>query len=115
MTHRRVVGARGEALSAAWYGAAGYEVLARNWRCGEVAIDLVCSKSGTVVICEVKTRTSDRFGMPLDAVTAAKRRRLRRLAARWLREHGVGCRDVRFDVAAVRSGSGTVEIVTLTW
>jgi len=57
------------------------------------------------VFCEVKTRTSDRFGLPAEAVTAAKQRRLRTLAARFLAEHplGVGAAagSIRFDVVAV--------------
>ena len=64
-----------------------------------------------MVICEVKTRTSDRFGSPIEAVTPAKVRRLRRLAAEWLaqdRSTGEGRRslDVRFDVASVTFSRG---------
>lgn len=113
MTPRRARGARGEDLAAAWYAAAGYRVLARNWRCAEGEIDLICRKGGTLVVCEVKTRTSDAFGTPAEAVGPAKRRRLRALAARWLRAHAVGCADVRFDVAAVRGE--TVEVVVGAW
>lgn len=102
--YRRRVGAAGEDLAAAWYQAAGYEILARNWRCGEGELDLVCRLGEIVVVCEVKTRRSAAFGAPVEAVTWAKQRRVRRLGARWLREHGVRCRQVRFDVAAVTGG-----------
>jgi putative endonuclease len=107
------VGALGEALAAAHYLAAGYEVLDRNWRCREGEIDLVCRLGATVVICEVKTRRSLSYGSAVEAVTPAKRRRLRRLGARWLREHRVRCATVRFDVAAV-TGTG-VELVLGAW
>jgi putative endonuclease len=66
------------------------------------------------VFCEVKTRSSDRFGVPAEAVTGTKQRRLRTLAARFLAEHpgaavaGSGrrgrWRGIRFDVAAVVGG-----------
>jgi putative endonuclease len=102
--YRRRLGAAGEELAAAWYEAAGYKVLDRNWRCGEGELDLVCRLGPTVVVCEVKTRRSDAFGSPAEAVTWAKRRRVRRLGARWLREHGIRCRQVRFDVASVMGG-----------
>lgn len=62
------------------------------------------------MICEVKARRSDDHGSPLDAVTAAKRRRLRRLAARWLWAHRVHFEIVRFDVAAVHPGRVVVVI-----
>jgi putative endonuclease len=57
------------------------------------------------VFCEVKTRTSDDFGLPAEAVTRTKQARLRRLAVRWLREEAAGAAQaVRFDVASVLRG-----------
>lgn len=107
---RRRLGAAGEAAVAAWYQSAGYRVLDRNWRCEEGEIDLVCRRGGTVVVCEVKTRSTTAFGSPFEAVTASKRMRLRGLGARWLREHTVRCEHVRFDVAGVtRDGVEVVE------
>lgn len=105
--HRQQLGARGERLAAAWYRAAGYTVVARNWRCREGEIDLVVARPGELVFCEVKTRSSDRFGVPAEAVTPAKQARLRALAARFLGEHAPGHTrgwSLRFDVAAVTAG-----------
>ena len=97
------LGQEGEDAAAAHYRAAGYSVLARNWRCDEGEIDLICRKGGTIVFCEVKTRSTSAFGSPAEAVVPAKRRRLRRLGARWLRQHATRCEQVRFDVASVSS------------
>jgi putative endonuclease len=98
---RRALGARGEALTARWYEARGYRVVSRNWRCREGEIDLVLAHGRTVVVCEVKTRSSHAFGSPYEAVTPAKQRRLRVLALRWLEAHEVGGVALRFDVAGV--------------
>lgn len=109
---RRRLGARGEQLAADWYVAQGYEVVARNWRCREGELDLVVARDGELVFCEVKTRSSDRFGVPAEAVTRTKQRRLRVIAARFLAAHGDGGahgRGVRFDVAAVMGGR--VEVI----
>lgn len=111
--HRRRLGIAGEAKAAAWYEAAGYRILERNWRCAEGEIDIVCRAGTTVVFCEVKTRSTSAFGLPVEAVTAAKRRRVRRAALRWLRERRPGCRRVRFDVASVLGDH--VEVVTDAW
>ena len=106
---RRALGARGEALVAAWYEARGYEVLARNWRVREGEIDLVLGRGRGTVFCEVKTRSSDRFGAPVEAVTFTKQRRLRLLGARWLTAGGRRGGPIRFDVASVRGD--VVEVV----
>lgn len=107
---RRELGARGEAAVAAWYEARGYEVLIRNWRCREGELDLVVRDGRKYVFCEVKTRTTDAFGVPAEAVTRTKQMRLRRLAARWLEDEApVRPREIRFDVASVLGG--TIEVV----
>jgi len=103
------LGARGEDLAAAWYTSQGYRVLGRNWRCREGELDLVVARSGVVVFCEVKTRRGSAFGLPVEAVTARKQRRLRLLATRWLAEQppgGRGFSELRFDVASVVLPSG---------
>lgn len=105
MTHqRRALGQQGESVAADWYVANGYVVLARNWRCREGELDLVLRKNRTIVFCEVKTRTTDAFGAPSEAVTFDKRRRVRHLAAKWLDESPIRPRQIRFDVASILAG-----------
>jgi putative endonuclease len=98
---RQLLGKRGEDQAAAWYEANGYEVLERNWRCREGELDLVVRKNRTIVFCEVKTRSSDAFGTPAEAITYKKRQRLRHLAAKWLDDSPIRPRQIRFDVAAI--------------
>lgn len=80
-------------------------MLDRNWRCGQGEIDLVLRRGATIVFCEVKTRSGTGFGLPAEAVNAAKRARIRRLGARWITENrgrvGGGSWSLRFDVASV--------------
>ena len=103
---RRALGSVGEDTAAAWYEAAGYELLDRNWRCRGGEIDLVVARPGVVVFCEVKTRRGDAFGLPAEAVTRDKQLRIRRLAVRWLTERGARAPTIRFDVASVRKEPG---------
>jgi putative endonuclease len=110
MVHRRqLLGADGEALAARHYEAHGYTVLDRNWRCREGELDLVLRKGTTLVVCEVKTRTSAAFGTPADAVTRAKQQKLRLLARHWLAASSFRPSEIRFDVAAVLAGE--IEII----
>ncbi len=103
---RRALGARGEEAVARWYQDEGFEVLDRNWRRRDGELDLVVGRDRVVVFCEVKTRSGDRFGAPVEAITHEKRRRLRLLAARWLDESGAVVREVRFDIASVMARPG---------
>jgi len=99
----------GEQSAASWYLRNGYEILERNWKCSIGEIDLICRRGRLLVVCEVKTRRTERFGSPFEAVTPAKRRRLRRLATAYLLEAAPGTAVVRFDVAAVLAGG--VEVI----
>lgn len=111
---RLAVGAYGERLAARHLADLGMVVLDRNWRCDSGEIDLVLRDGDVLVVCEVKTRSSAICGSPHEAVTAAKLDRLRRLAARWVVEHGVHPTDVRIDLVAVlcpRRGPAEVEHV----
>jgi putative endonuclease len=100
---RQTLGADGETVTAQHYQRLGYEVLDRNWRCREGELDLILRRGGTIVFCEVKTRTTDRFGGGAAAVGWQKQRRIRILAARWLRQVGPSTPAVRFDVAVVKA------------
>ena len=101
------LGRWGEERVARWYVDEGYSVLARNWYGDGGELDLVLGHGPQVVFCEVKTRTSDRFGAPVEAVDLRKQRRIRSLAIQWLRQQGRAS-DVRFDVASVSGGRVSV-------
>lgn len=106
---RRALGVSGEELAAAWYVGRGYEVVARNWRCREGELDLILRGGGTYVFCEVKARSSDAFGAPVEAVTREKQQRVRRLAALWLQRAAPRpAAGIRFDVASVSDAEVSV-------
>ena len=102
---KQSVGARGEDLAAAELERLGMRVIDRNWRCavGEIDIIAVDSSTGrrTLVFCEVKCRTGLGFGNPLEAITYAKRRKLRQLAAEWMTNEHAYADDIRLDAIGV--------------
>jgi len=112
--HRMSLGRLGERQTVLTYRRNGYDILSTNWRSGTDGvrgeIDIVASRDGIIVFCEVKTRTQDRYGMPEEAVVPAKQARIRRLAGEWLSAHRADnsldshFREIRFDVAAVVLG-----------
>ncbi len=115
MNAKSALGRYGEDLAVRRLLAAGYVVLARNWRRRAGEIDIVAADGPALVVCEVKTRRSGRYQDPMAAVTPRKAERLRHLAACWLAEHeGVPPGGVRIDMVGVTlpdRGAPTVEHV----
>lgn len=105
-TKRQAVGRRGEDLAVVELERQGMEILARNWRHGRLGeVDVVAfdrtAAVPAVVVCEVKCRSGLGFGHPLEAITWAKLRTLRQLAAQWVRDHPTGPVRVRIDAIGV--------------
>lgn len=98
---RTVIGHLGELLAAEKLRREGYVILERNYRCPAGEIDLIAREDEVLVFVEVRTRTSDGFGSPLETVTFFKQRRLREVAKHYLRERRPLYRDVRFDVVGI--------------
>ena len=101
MGQTQTLGQYGEAVAARCLSDAGYEIIAANWRCARGEIDIVARDGATLVVCEVKTRTSAAFGDPAEAVGPVKSQRLRGLATQWMADHPGHWEAVRFDVVTV--------------
>lgn len=111
---RLALGAYGETVAARHLVDAGMVLLDRNWRCDAGEIDLVLRDGAVLVVCEVKTRSSEAYGSPFEAVTPTKLARLRRLGARWVAEHELRVEHVRIDMVGVlrpRRGPSQVDHV----
>jgi putative endonuclease len=105
MAYKQALGRWGEDRVVRWYRRHGFEILERNWRCSRGELDVIARRGPVVVVCEVKTRSSNAFGSPAEAVDWRKQRRIRRLAAQWLSEQErKGGVRLRFDVAEVMGG-----------
>ena len=102
------LGTQGEKLACQLLKRNGYKILYRNFR-GRTGgeIDVVCRDRDTLVFVEVKTRTREDFGRPLDAVDRDKRKRISRGGLAWLRLLGDPDILFRFDVVEVIIAEGT--------
>ncbi|CAB4903220.1 MAG: YraN family protein [Actinobacteria bacterium] len=78
-----LLGKRGEDLACDYLREHGFIIVERNWRCTTGEIDIVARDGSTLVMVEVKTRSSLAAGHPLEAITPAKLARLRLLAGAW--------------------------------
>jgi len=97
------LGRRGEDLAHRFLRRQGYTIVARNYRLssGDGEADLIAWDGDTLVIVEVKSRTSDEFGPPDRAVGDDKRAHLRRLARAYARKTDTPWERVRCDVVTV--------------
>jgi putative endonuclease len=98
------LGKRGEKIATHFLQRSGYKVLFRNFRakCGG-EIDLVCRdrQAKVLVFVEVKTRTTNLFGDPHEAVTLRQRDSIIRAAKEWLRMLDDADIPYRFDIVEV--------------
>lgn len=108
---RRDSGRRGEDVAETYLRTHRYAILARNWRSRAGEIDLVAERDGVVVFVEVRSRSSRRFGGPLESVDARKQLRLGRLAVEYLRSHRLQNRVARFDVIGIDWGAPDPKVV----
>lgn len=100
-------GASGEKLACRFLRRRGYKILYRNFR-GRTGgeIDIVCRDRDTLVFVEVKTRTSEDFGRPFEAITRDQQWRISRGALAWLRLLDNPDILFRFDVVEVVLAEG---------
>jgi putative endonuclease len=109
----RDLGARGEAAAARFLKRKGYKIVARGQRSRLGEIDLIAvdptPSRRSVVFVEVKTRTSDQAGRPVEAVDARKQQQLTKVCLAYLKRHDLlECR-ARFDIVAVMWPDGARE------
>jgi putative endonuclease len=105
------LGITGENLACDALTRRGYAILARRYRTRVGEIDIVARDGGTLVFIEVKTRTSERFGRPVEAVTGWKQRRIVLMAQHFLSRHRLHGRACRFDVVSVMCPEGEPPVV----
>ena len=98
--HKKVLGRKGEKLVEAYIRAQGYKVIKRNYRTPFGEADIIAEDGDEVVFIEVKTRSSDTYGSPKEAVGKDKQRRYYKIAeVYWLKTGKEP--NARFDVAEV--------------
>jgi len=104
------LGQRGERAAERHLKRCGYRIVARNFRAAGAEIDLIAMEGETLVFVEVKTRSGDGAGAPVDAVDRRKQERMRRAAEVFAARNRAGDRLMRFDVVAITSGGGDLKL-----
>jgi len=100
MAQHNQLGRKGEALAATYLTQKGYEIIEQNWRNAKDEIDIVAIHDNFLVVVEVKTRSTDYFGDPSEAVTNIKQTYLIRAAEEYVIEKEIDL-EVRFDIISI--------------
>jgi len=103
---RRIFGTRGESRAAVFLRQKGMQIIGSQVRTPYGEIDLVCLDGGEVVFVEVKTRRTEGYGYPEEAITPAKFRHMARAAEAYLAEKKWEHRPFRLDVVALQELEG---------
>lgn len=100
MAEHNELGAKGEELAEQFLRNKQYQIISRNYRFKHLEIDLVAQEGNTLVVVEVKTRTSSYLAGPEITVGRAKQRKLIRAANHFLDEFDLSM-EVRFDIVSI--------------
>jgi putative endonuclease len=98
---RQQLGSEGESIACAELERLGYLIVERNYRSRFGEIDIVADDNGTVVFVEVKTKTTDSFGDPVEEVTPQKQRQIVSMGQEYATYRCPPHTPCRFDVVAV--------------
>jgi len=90
----------GENLAAGYLEKLGYTILERQWKYERFEIDLIAEKDKTIVFVEVKTRFSNTYGEPWEAVNQAKRKKICASADAYIQQYDIN-HEPRFDIVSI--------------
>lgn len=102
MTYQREIGDLGEALAADYLKGKGYQLLDQHFTTRYGELDLVMQELDTIIFVEVKTRTSETFGLPETSITPEKLEKIHNAGLLWLQDHPDSPDDYRVDVVAIQ-------------
>jgi putative endonuclease len=92
------LGAWGESKATDYCKSLGWTILERNWRDRFGEGDIIAEDNNSIVLVEVKTKSTTQFGDPVEMITPAKQRKLRNLALRLTQAYN---KPVRIDVMTI--------------
>jgi putative endonuclease len=109
----RTTGASAEDRAAAALEAAGYSIVARNWRCSAGELDIIAREGNVLAFVEVRSRASVMHGHAAEMVSAGKQRQVTRVAGMYLTIVRPRYTLVRFDVVAVTGAR--IDLIRDAW
>lgn len=99
---RKQLGKFGEDLAVSFLKQKGFKILGQNLRFRFGEIDILAEEKEDIVLVEVKMKSSDEFGEPVEEIDYFKKRKLKQLAQAISQKYPD--RNIRIDVVGVKAG-----------
>ena len=113
-TAKKSLGNWGEELAVNYLLENGYSIVARNYHTKHGELDIIAQKDDVIYFVEVKTRSTNTFGFPEEAVTSRKRSHMMMAAESFFEKHSSDFETWQFDIIAILKRTGQeAEIVHL--
>ena len=110
MKHNQRIGKWGEDTAAEYLTLHGHAIVARNVRTPFGEIDIVAKQNNITIFVEVKTRTSNKMGLPEESITPRKREHMLAAADHYAAEHEID--HWQIDVIAIEGKPGMKPTIT---
>jgi len=91
----------GEELAINFLIQKGYKIIEKNFLCKQGELDIIAKNENEIVFVEVKTRTSIKYGNPIEAVNKIKIKHMYNSAQFYLYKNGLQNSFVRFDIIEI--------------
>lgn len=104
------LGQSGEEVAIDLLKKSGYKILVKNYRTKLGEIDIVARDKDTTCFVEVKTRQTEKFGLPQEAIFRSKQKKISKVAIKFLKDNNLLDKKARFDVVSVMYKEGIPKI-----
>ncbi|MDG1046573.1 MAG: YraN family protein [Bacteroidia bacterium] len=111
-THQQILGQEGEDIAVKYLIDKGYVILKRNYRSGHAEIDIIAQIDKQLVIVEVKTRNTSKYGDPEQSVSSKKQLLLTQATEAYLFNHDLDL-TVRYDIISIIKNQYKIEVTHL--
>ncbi|MDR1113220.1 MAG: YraN family protein [Bacteroidales bacterium] len=109
ITEKKQFGNRGEELARNYLIEHQYKILASKWQASHLEVDIIAETETYIIFCEVKTRSTNAFMSPQEAVTTQKQKNIIRAANLYILQYKIK-KEVRFDIISILLNSNNCTI-----
>ena len=101
MFYKKELGQEGEKIATKYLQRLGYNIIEKNFRCKSGEIDIIAKEDDEIVFIEVKTRSNNKYGEPIESINKIKQKHIVSTASYYLFLNYLNEANIRFDVIEI--------------